>query len=468
MSPERQYQGLQFKRCEVIVKKDLLIIQLDGAYFLYETLLVLEKASLSLKDFNITVLASNKSIDQIKSKTQPLIKGITSDIDATLERNFDISFNLSMDEFSWPLHSRVKATHKVGPWQSEENLVVPDLWSSFLLTVKAGSPFLTFHLQDVYRNILGIKSLPATRPVSGHFREIITGSFSANFAEAKEVDQLISSLKINFPQMVVRKAEEIDLISDLTHSLYIGPATAHAVKICEVGARGIFIGSQFQGFNLLPYNSHHYLVSTQGNKFNHKQVIPFISSIINRSKLVTNNTYSFYESEMDTFGVSWKSLSSPDENFPFYQCHLVLWNFLLNLLDIHIDVTKCSLSQVDVLKANHHALTKLLRLHDYALSSVDTIFRESKMSNSKAEVIEGHLKNLQEIEEVLEQVASSHPYIRPFLDFYRIRRGQNTGSTLHEKSQNTFITYTEEHHALSALNELFSVTLRKNEASILK
>jgi hypothetical protein len=450
------------------VKKDLLIIQLDGAYFLYETLLVLEKASLSLKDFNITVLASNKAIDQIKSKTQPLIKGLTSDIDGILEKIFDLSFNLSMDEYSWPLHHRIKATHKVGPFQIDENLSVPDLWSSFLLTIKAGSPFLTFHLQDIYRNILGIKSLPTLRLAGGHFREIITGNFSANFAEAKEVELLINSLKANFPHIVIRKSEEIDLISDLTHSLYIGPATTHAIKVCEVGARGIFIGSQFQGFNLIPYDSHHYLVSTRGDKFNHKHVAPFINSIISRNKPVTNNNYSFYESEMDSFGISWKSLSTPDENFPFYQCHLVLWNFLLNLLDINIDVTKCTLAQVDVLKANHHVLTKLLRLHDYALSSVDTIYRESKLSNTKADVIEGHLKNLLEIEEVVEQVASSHPYIRPFLDFYRIRRGQNTGSTLHEKSQNTFITYTEEHHALSALNELFSVTLRKNEASILK
>lgn len=450
------------------MKKELLIIQLDGAYFLYETLLVLEKAHLSLKDFNVTVLASNKAIDQIKSKTQPFIKGLTSDIDATLTKNYALSFNLSMDEFSWSLHNRVQAVHKIGPCLNNENLSVPDLWSSFLLTVKAGSPFLTFHLQDVYRNILGIKTLPAIQPMASHYREVIIGKFSAKFAEAEEVERLLSSIKTNFPQIAIRKSEEVDLISDLTNSLYIGPATTHAIKMCEAGTRGIFIGSQFQGFNLIPYNSHHCLISTKGAKFNHNHVIPFINSIINRSKPATSNAYAFYMSEMDSFGVSWSNLNSPDESFPFYQCHLVLWNFLLNLLDIHIDVTKCTPSLVEVLKANHHALTKLLRLHDYALSSVDTIYRESKLSNAKADVIEGHLKNLLEIEEVVEQVASSHPYIRPFLDFYRIRRGQNTGATLHEKSQNTFITYTEEHHALGALSELFSVTLRKNEASILK
>ena len=57
-------------------------------------------------------------------------------------------------------------------------------------------------------------------------------------------------------------------------------------------------------------------------------------------------------------------------------------------------------------------------------------------------------------------------YLRPVIDFYRIRRGQNTGTTLLEQTQHTFLTYSEEHQALRALLELFTVTLAKNEVSI--
>ena len=76
------------------------------------------------------------------------------------------------------------------------------------------------------------------------------------------------------------------------------------------------------------------------------------------------------------------------------------------------------------------------------------------------------VKNLKEMEEIADKISQSHAFLRPILDFYRIRRGQNDGENLLEQAQHSFLTYSEEHQALKAILELFTVTLRKNEVSI--
>jgi len=98
--------------------------------------------------------------------------------------------------------------------------------------------------------------------------------------------------------------------------------------------------------------------------------------------------------------------------------------------------------------------------------SVDTVFKATKSNLADADKIQGHLKNLVEIEKISDQISQSHALLRPVLDFYRIRRGQNNGVTLHEQAQHSLLAYSEEHQALQALEELFSVTLRKNEVNI--
>lgn len=450
------------------MKKNLLIIQWDGPYFLFETMQVLEKSRASLKGFSVTVLATVEAIGNLQGHFHALDYGLTSDASIILNQQFDMSFNLSMNESSWLLHEKVNSKIKIGPHLKDGELVVSDLWSTFLITVKSGPPFLTFHLQDIYKNILGIKAQSQIKAPSNHFREIIFGRFAESFISEAQMLQLQSTIAGAHTQISFKKMQEVDFISDFSHSLYIGPATYEAVKLCEAGARGIFIGRQFQGFNLIPYGSQNFVISTNNEKLEIPRLMGPINSILKRERLDTSTTYSLYQTDIDTFGLFLKNLNAPETSYPFYQCHVVLWNFLLNLLDINLEIASCSKEQIEVLKNNQHAITKLLRLHDYALSSIDTIYLQTKSTSTEAGIIEGHLKNLKEIDEIMAQLAESHPFIRPFLDFYRVRRGQNDGSTLNEKTQNTFITYTEEHHALSALNELFSVTLRKNEASILK
>ncbi|HXH73983.1 MAG TPA: hypothetical protein VNJ08_03410 [Bacteriovoracaceae bacterium] len=447
--------------------KKLLIIQLDGAYFLEETFRVLEKFHASFKDFELTILVSSQTLKDLTSAAAPLISGITTDESEVLNSHFDLSFNLSMDESSWDLHGKVKSSQKYGCSVTNGQLEVPDLWSTFLLTIKANAPFLTFHLQDIYCNILGIRRIPNLTTKITTIKDLVVGNFNESFFTLDERETLVSALKASHPHLTIRNILEVDVISDLTHTLYIGPATVESLRMGEAGAISLFLSRNFQGFNLLPNAGKHFIASSRGEAIKTLKVLPLVTSLISHGKPTINSDYSIYEIDHENlYGAYLHSLNRSDEAYPFYQSHVVLWNFLLNLFDVNLDIVQCSPEQLERMKQNQLVLNKLIRLHDYAMSSVDLIYLESKAEVSRADKIDGHLKNLADIDGVMGKISHTHPMLRPFLDFYRIRRGQNNGSTLAEQIQHTYLTYTEEHHALMALNELFSVTLRKNEASI--
>lgn len=447
--------------------KKLLVIQLDGTYFLEETFRVLEKFHSAMKDFELTVLVSPSPLRELSTMVAPLITGITTDVNAVLASHFDISFNLSLDESSWDLHGKVHSDNKLGFYLKDGQLAVPDLWSTFLLTVKANAPFLTFHLQDIYRNILGIKKVTWAGVQKGPVKEIVVGNFNELFCSLEEREKVIRELKASYPNLMIKNIMEVDLISDLSHTLYIGPATLDSLRMGEAGARGIYISRNFQGFNLLPHPGQHFIVSTGGPPIKAEHLIPVLNGVLTQGKPQLPSQYSVYEIEHENlFGAYLKSLNHSDAVYPFYQSHVVLWNFLLNLFEVNLDVVKCTPEQIESMKENQKVLNKLLRLHDYALNSVDFLYNEAKSTDSRPIKIEDHLKNLREIDDVIAKVSSSHSMLRPFLDYYRVRRGQNDGSNLVDQIRHTFLTYSEEHHALTALSELFSVTLRKNEVSI--
>ena len=447
--------------------KKLLIIQQDDAYFLFETIQVLEKYQSNLKDFELTLLVNEEAFGIVYDRTSPVLTGFTVDSKKVLSGRYDISVNLSLKESSWEIHGNVNAISKIGPHLKNGEVIVPDLWSSYLMTLKARAPFLTFHLQDVYRNILGFRGNLRAVGRLGSIRQVAYGMTSTSLFLSGEQEEFINLLTQTYSNIQVKDISEIDLVSDVSHTLYIGPATLSAIKFCEAGGRGVFLSSNFQGFNLLPYGEGHFFISSKNNTFKAASLLPLVAPVIENKERTVNSDYAVYSTDHENiFGAYLKSHNTTDDNYPFYQSHLVLWNFLLNLFDVNLEVTKCQPSQVDLLKANHEVLTKFLRLHDYAMVSIDTVYHESKAETSDATKIEGHLKNLREIDVVAEQISAAHSLLRPFLDFYRIRRGQNNGQTLHEQTQNSFLTYSEEHQALGALHELFSVTLKRNEVNI--
>ncbi len=447
--------------------KKLLILQTDEAYFLFETLITLDHNRELFNDFEITILVDPKSLAQLKDGSEPILTGITTNLAAVIDKEFDLSVNLSMNETSWVLHEKIKSYKKIGPHQNEKQLLIDDAWSSYLITLKARAPFLTFHLQDIYKNILGIKKIANFQKTPKNFQFVVIGLCNTDIFSSMEQEKLVNLILSGQPHLKIRDISEIDPISNLSQVLYIGPANFQAVKICEAGAQGIFLTSHFQGFNLLPHDQGHLLVSSKNSHFNADKLIPIINSQIIHKDIPQNSTYAIYKTEEENiFGSYLKSLNSSDDNYPVYQSHVVLWNFILNLYEVHLDISKCQISQIELIRTQIEVLNKLIRLYDYAMSSVDTIHQEAKSVSANNEKIQGHLKNLKEMDAITDQISQTNSFLRPILDFYRIRRGQNSGATLLEQSQHSFLTYSEEHQALKALLELFSVTLSKNEVSI--
>jgi hypothetical protein len=446
--------------------KKLLIIQQDEAYFLFETLQVLEKNHNAFKEFELTVLVDEASLKTVCDKTTSFLKGITTDVQVSLASDYDLSVNLSLKETSWDLHARVNAQRKIGILRRDGETIVEDLWSTYLLTLKSRAPYLTFHLQDIYKNILGIRSHHFYDQTRFTPKQFFFGTVSTHLFSAQEQEIFLNDLCKTFPKIPVNDISEIDLLEDVTNCLYIGPATLEALKFCEAGGRGIFLTSAFQGMNLLPHHGEHVLLSSRGFQFKASTLMRFVEAEF-KDLPIQDCPYSIYTFDHTVFsGAYLKSHNLSDDNYPFYQSHVVLWNFLLNLCDMDLDIVTCTGSQLSLLKTQYEVLTKFIRLHDYAMTSIDTIHSQAKSHHTEGAVIDNDVKNLLEIEAISDQIAVAHPLLRPFLDFYHIRRGQNFGSTLAEQAQNSLLTYAEEHQALKALQELFSVTLRKNEVNI--
>jgi hypothetical protein len=449
----------------MIVKK-LLIIQQDEAYFLFETLLMLEKFQSQLRDFSLTVLVDDQAMKVVYDKSSPIINCLTTDADKIKQTSFDVSVNFSLNDKSALFHGDIDSSKKLGAYYKNNSLQVDDLWSTYLLTLKARAPFLTFHLRDIYRNILGLKYIFPKKFQYSPIKQIALGTTNPNLFSSKEQESLIYELALSYPHFPLKDISEIDLIEDVSGTLYIGPANLEALKFCEAGGKGIFLSSAFQGFNLLPYSGNHKVLSTKGGSFKASDLLEFVEKeIANQNNLESTYSVYTYDDEM-IHGAYLQSRNNSDDQYPFYQAHVVLWDFLLNLHDSHLIITDCSKSQLQILTAYQQVLSKYIRLHDYALVSVDTIFKESKLNHASGEKIEGHLKNLIEVDKISDQISESHSLLRPVLDFYRIRRGQGNGLTLHEQAQHSLLAYSEEHQALEALVELFSVTLRKNEVNI--
>lgn len=443
-------------------QKKILIIQQDDAYFLFETLRVLEKDHTALKDFVIKILVNPKALAQIQELATPWVKGVTTDVEACLKETYDLSFNLSMNEDSWDVHAQVQAEFKHGPEKVNGELMVADLWSTFLLTLKAQAPFLTFHLQDIYRNILGIKGIATHEIRRENVSTIAFGFSSASLVPVNEQEDLIHAISKNYPLIQFKEISEVDILEDLTRVLYIGPPSFESLTLCESGARGIFLSRHFTGFNLLPYDSGHVQISSQGKPFSSQLLQQGIFNLIQNAPVPKNFDYPVYSiNHEELFGAYLKNINESDEHYPVYQAYVVLWNFLLSMCDTNLDIHRCTPPQAEKALELKEILTKLSRLHDYALSSIDTIHQESKSQNARAEVIAGHVRNLQEIDSTFATIAQSHSLLRPILDFYRIRKGQNAGDSLKEQSQNSLLTYSEENQALKALDELFNTILAK-------
>lgn len=435
--------------------KKLLIIQTSGPYFLFETLETLMALDESLKSYDLHLLMNEKSLKQLPSTKHQKFLDHSISLEEAQKMDFDISVNLSLEEDSWSLQEKIKATKKLGPAFSEGRVVVPDLWSSFHLTLKSNTPFLTFHLQDLYRNILGVPKRPAKKLSSKQPTVLVIGLFNPDYFPAKELEDFTNGLQRRFPHLEQKDVSEISENQNLDHVLYVGPPHLDALKLCSSGAKGIFVTARFQGLNLLPYQEGHELITTQERGIASQELLPIVSHLVKNEEIPTSSKFGVYKIDQELFyGAYLFNKHGEDRAYPVYQAQVVLWNFLLNLIDIDPSIRALSADQAEVIDSQMEIVTKLTRLHDYALSSLKTIHQEAKAQEAKQDIIQGHLKNLKDMEHTFDLISQGQPLLRALIDFYRIRKGQNEGQTLLQQTQNSIITYTEEHQALEAYGEL--------------
>lgn len=437
--------------------KNVLIIQQDDPYFLYETLRVLEKFTSAFKDYNLTVLVNEKSLKTLTKDFSPLVKGLTSDLNLVTNKSYDLSYNLSLCDDGWKSHSQVESKKKVGPTLKNNELKIMGDWSSFLMTLKSNAPFLTFHLHDIYKNILGIKNIENTERKNLLPQTLIFGLSNPEFFPASEQEKLMQDIHERFPLLRIRDLSEVDLLEDHSSTIYIGPSNFESLKLTDSGAKGIFLSRSFQGFNLLPYHPGSFIISCRQKKLSAEPILNFLDEVFAHKKHEFHPEFAYYEVIHEhLFGAYISSLNESDEAYPLYQAHVVLWNFLLNLFEVNLGSQKPSALQKELLQANYEVLGKLSRLHEYALSSINTILLESKSDNAQADIVEGHLKNLREISDTDSKIANSHVFIRPILDFYHMKKGLDEGDTLKARAEDALLSYSEEHQALVAFKELIT------------
>jgi hypothetical protein len=437
--------------------KKLLIIQTDDMYFLHETLQVLSANSRDLSEYDLTLLVSPKALEIMKSIGAYLPQGITTDIKQVLSMDFDLSFNLSLNENAWQIHSEVKAGKKAGPYYQNNELIVSGTWSAWFMTFKGNTPFVTFHMREIFRQILGLKKRHSLPESPGAPKTIIMGMSSPDFFPKDEQEAFLTGLVRRFPGIQVLDESEVNAESDQSSSLYVGPASMKALILSESGGRSIFFGSRFQGLNLLPEKEGTILITTGGKTLDAQSLLGILEIILKEKEMKPSAHLNIYRLNMENvFGAYMECLSGQEIPYPFYQTHLVLWNYLLALQEIHLDIVSPSREQGEIVQTQLEIVTKLLRLHDYAMVSMNGVYKEAKESESDAEKISKHIATLTEVDETMDKIAASNPFLRPMLDFYKIRKGQIEGATLLEKSQNSLLTYSEEHHALGAFAELLT------------
>ena len=431
--------------------KKLLIIQTDTAYFLLETLSVICRYADAFNAFEVRVLVDQEAYNRIKNKKFGAISGIIFDSQDALKTKYDMSINLSMNEASWDLHGKINSVNKSGPAIVNGEIRVPDMWSSLLLTLKSNSPFITFHLQDLYKNILGIKKVLVQEQPHPTIKTIVFGLTSHKLFTPSEQEVFLNGMTRRFRNLVIKDIAEVTS-QESEHILYIGPACLDALILNP--AKSILISANFQGFNLIPNREDTYLITTHDLEIKAGELLDLVEKIYHQQPLPASpyQTYRVDKSQLATAYL--EALNGGDNHYPFYQAYVVLWNFLISLNEVNLPLRKLSKAQFDLVELQLAVINKLIRLHDYSLVSLDTVLRESKSNKADAGVIDGHLKNLREIDTTFESISQSHSLLRPLLDFYRVRRGQNDGTSLLDQVQNSILVYHEEHQALKAMNEL--------------
>lgn len=442
--------------------KKILIIQTDDVYFLHETLRVLEANASDLSSYELSVLASPRAVDDLRKINCAIPEHVVTDPDTLSGKSFDLSYNLSLNDSAAGIHAMLGGEKKVGAIFDGGRLQVLGLWSSWFYTFKGNTPFVTFHLREIYRRILGLQKKTPTPEGKHPLRSIVIGMSRTEFFPSAEQEDFITGIARRFPGIPILDESEVDATEELSGTLYVGPASLRAIRFSDAGAAAVVISSRFQGLNLLPESNRTLLLTSGGQKLRSTEIIPIVERVLRGEESLGSDSMNVYELSRDyVSGPYLERRSGSEIPYPFYQSHVVLWNYLLALQDVDLELTAPSKEQRDVLTSQRDILLKLIRLHDYAMVSLDGIFQESRKPQSDPGLIDKNLETMEEVDGTMEKISASNPFLRSLIDFYKLRKGTEGGESLKERAQDALLTYSEEHQALEAYSGLLGTILAR-------
>jgi hypothetical protein len=436
--------------------RKILIIQNDGPVFLHSALRVLRKYFSDLPDTEITVLAAAESFQALGDEFEHLKMHVKFTPQEILSDAFDIGVNLSLQESSWKLLEDTLAQKRLGIYLKNGQVRVSDHWSTYLLTLKSPVPFVNFHLEEIYKNILGAKQAPQFSEDKFLLQKFIFAISPATIFPPGEQEAFLNLLTKRFPGVPVLDISEARP-GETEGVFYIGPAEAEVVTINY--PRNLLVQKKFQGANLLPTESTWIL--TNEKTISGQDVLSAMESILNPPSELPGNISLYqtrYCEEEDSFI---KKISGNELTYPIYLAYFVLWSFVLGLKEAEPDLPKVDSAQKELIRTYLEIIKKISRFHTYALASLDILLTEAKAEKANSELIEGHLENLRQIDETLRNISDAHALLRPLLDFYHIRRGQTEGDQFREQVENSLLIYHEEHQAFSAFQELLEALERR-------
>ncbi len=438
--------------------KKILITQLDSSYFVNETLSLLERHTLTLREMDITILCQKESIEKLSHFGLPESK-IVTDIQQIADESFDLWINLTIFNFNQTLIQLIDSPLKKGPWLSSDD------WSVHLLMVKEKSLYLNLHLQDIYAGVLGLPkvALPTNQQ---RIKKIILGHFKPQTMSFQELTSLISNLKRSYPYIHFQTVDEVDYLESHQDSLYFGPATIEAIKLCESGARSVFVSNYFTGMNLIPYKEDCLYVTTHGENINASRIEPFVHFALSSQGSLPQTGYSLYQSELTSAGLVFNSLNQSDYHFAAYQAFFVFWSYLLGQQDVELNFTHLNKIYTQQFKNFYDCLDKISQLNRYALLHAQLISEELAKDESQLPVIQESLVKILDVEKSLDHFSAAQLWFNPLYKFFQYRLQQLDLEHLVKSSEERYFLYLEIQQSIEALKELFAVTLKQNEVSI--
>lgn len=437
--------------------KKLLFLQLDDAHFVLETKLFLKRYAHELSGYDLYLCTTQNQISD--SPTYKIIS-----LEEIQNHQFEMIFNLSLNEKSWETAKDYSAKYFVGCRYTEtENLQVMGHWSTYYLQLKGGTSFLPFHLQDIYKNIVGCKSLALSEEKK--WKDEVIYWQCPRFINKDVFFILIAQLKERYKNWEFIEGTP----QENKPGFYLGPAGDQVSLWHDQNHRLFLLKANFEGLHYAPAGDNHWLVNPHQSNPDFTELYKLMIQFCEQLPCKDIKGWEVYQTTQENlFGTSLKALTQTNANFPFYQFHVVIWQYVLNLFDVSLETIQASPKQLETLQFYEEVLTKTSRFQELIVARLADQLEHFDETNFDIKKFQAAISEIQEFEQITSKLAENHPLIRPFLDYYQIQRGQSEFSGLRDQLQDQMLILSEQSGVLKALLELISMTIMNSSSKIEK